>query len=185
MSARKFSVMRCNHCDDASVHEDLPHRRCSRRARDNGVVDFDDDNCIGCKACMNACPYDAIYINPETNTAHKCNFCNHRVEVGLEPSCVVVCPTQAIKCGDLDDPTSRSAGSSPVTTSPCGPRSRTPSPRSTTAAPTRPRSTRPAPPSPNDGMIWADTTPAIRRSDGARVDGGGVVAAPPTPPRTR
>jgi formate-dependent nitrite reductase membrane component NrfD len=55
---------------------------------------------------MNACPYDALYINPETNTAHKCNFCNHRVEVGLEPACVVVCPTRAIVTGDLDDPTS-------------------------------------------------------------------------------
>ncbi|RMH82775.1 MAG: 4Fe-4S ferredoxin [Actinomyces sp.] len=55
---------------------------------------------------MNACPYDAIYINPETNTAHKCNFCNHRIDQGLEPSCVIVCPTQAIKVGDLDDPAS-------------------------------------------------------------------------------
>ena len=43
---------------------------------------------------MNACPYDALYINPETNTAHKCNMCNHRVEVGLEPSCQIVCPTE-------------------------------------------------------------------------------------------
>jgi len=73
----------------------------------NGVVDFNDDNCIGCKACMNACPYDALYINPETNTAHKCNFCNHRVEQNLEPSCVIVCPTEAIVVGDLDDPTSK------------------------------------------------------------------------------
>ena len=53
---------------------------------------------------MNACPYDAIYINPATNTANKCNFCNHRIEDGLEPSCVVVCPTHAIKVADLDDP---------------------------------------------------------------------------------
>ena len=45
---------------------------------------------------MNACPYDALYINPETQTAHKCNFCSSRIEVGLEPSCVIVCPTQSI-----------------------------------------------------------------------------------------
>jgi formate-dependent nitrite reductase membrane component NrfD len=56
---------------------------------------------------MNACPYDALYINPETQTAHKCNFCSHRVELSLEPSCVVVCPTQSIIAGDLDDPTSK------------------------------------------------------------------------------
>ncbi len=102
--SRHFSVMRCNHCDDAPCMTICPTSALFRA--DNGVVDFDDTNCIGCKACMNACPYDAIYIDPETNTAHKCNFCNHRLEVGLEPSCVIVCPTRAIKVGDLDDPAS-------------------------------------------------------------------------------
>ena len=103
--ARQFSVMRCNQCDDAPCMTICPTSALFRA--DNGVVDFEDDNCIGCKACMNACPYDALYINPETNTANKCNFCNHRVEVGLEPSCQVVCPTEAIIMGDLDDPTSK------------------------------------------------------------------------------
>jgi formate-dependent nitrite reductase membrane component NrfD/ferredoxin len=69
-------------------------------------VDFNSDRCIGCKACMQACPYDALYIDPESNTAAKCNFCTHRLEVGLEPSCVVVCPERAIVAGDLDDPVS-------------------------------------------------------------------------------
>ncbi len=100
--ARKFSVMRCNQCDDAPCMAICPTSALYRA--DNGVVDFQDDNCIGCKSCMNACPYDALYINPETNTAHKCNMCNHRIEVGLEPSCQIVCPTEAIKIGDLDDP---------------------------------------------------------------------------------
>ena len=99
---RHFSVMRCNHCDDAPCMTICPTSALHRTA--NGVVDFQDDDCIGCKACMNACPYDALYINPETNTANKCNFCNHRLEIGLEPSCVVVCPTEAIKVVDLDDP---------------------------------------------------------------------------------
>lgn len=103
-TGRSFSVMRCNHCDDAPCMTICPTSALHRAP--NGVVDFDDGNCIGCKACMNACPYDAIYINPETNTAHKCNFCNHRVEVGLEPACVTVCPTHAIITGDLDDPNS-------------------------------------------------------------------------------
>ena len=101
-ATRHFSVMRCNHCDDAPCISICPTNALFR-AR-NGVVDFDDENCIGCKGCMNACPYDAIYINPETNTANKCNFCNHRIDQGLEPSCVVVCPTHAIKVVDLDDP---------------------------------------------------------------------------------
>ena len=55
---------------------------------------------------MQACPYDAIYIDPETHTAAKCHYCSHRIEIGLEPACVVVCPEQAIIAGDLDDPDS-------------------------------------------------------------------------------
>lgn len=102
--ARKFTVMRCNQCDDAPCMAICPTSALFRAG--NGVVDFDDRRCIGCKACMNACPYDAIYINPETSTAHKCNMCNHRLEVGLLPSCQIVCPTEAIVIGDLDDPAS-------------------------------------------------------------------------------
>jgi formate-dependent nitrite reductase membrane component NrfD len=52
---------------------------------------------------MQACPYDALYIDPVTQTAAKCHYCAHRVEVGLEPACVIVCPVQAIVAGDLDD----------------------------------------------------------------------------------
>lgn len=56
---------------------------------------------------MQACPYDALYIDPNNNTAAKCNFCAHRVEQNLEPACVIVCPTQAILAGDLDDSSSK------------------------------------------------------------------------------
>jgi hypothetical protein len=58
---------------------------------------------------MQACPYDALYIDPNDHTAQKCNYCAHRVEVGVEPACVVVCPELAIVAGDLDDPTTRIA----------------------------------------------------------------------------
>jgi formate-dependent nitrite reductase membrane component NrfD len=58
---------------------------------------------------MNACPYEALYIDPDTHTAAKCNYCAHRVEVGLQPACVLVCPEQAIISGDLEDPTSQIA----------------------------------------------------------------------------
>jgi Fe-S-cluster-containing dehydrogenase component/formate-dependent nitrite reductase membrane component NrfD len=103
-TSRHFGVMRCNHCEQAPCIEICPTSALFKR--DNGIVDFDNSRCIGCKSCMQACPYDALYIDPETSTAAKCNFCAHRVEVNLEPACVVVCPTQAIMTGDLDDPQS-------------------------------------------------------------------------------
>jgi len=56
---------------------------------------------------MQACPYDALYIDPASNTAAKCNFCAHRIEANLEPACVIVCPTQAILTGDLDNAASK------------------------------------------------------------------------------
>ncbi|MBT8215501.1 MAG: polysulfide reductase NrfD [Acidimicrobiia bacterium] len=106
-TSRFFSVMRCNHCTDAPCVEICPTTALFKR--DDGIVDFDTDRCIGCKSCMQACPYDALYIDPGENTAQKCNYCVHRVEVGIEPACVVVCPEQAIIAGDLDDPTTRIA----------------------------------------------------------------------------
>jgi len=75
--------------------------------RPDGIVDFDRSRCIGCKACIAACPYDAIYIDPESHIAEKCNFCTNRIDIGLEPACVVVCPTQAILVGDMNDPASQ------------------------------------------------------------------------------
>jgi len=105
---RFFSVMRCNHCTDAPCVDICPTTALFRRP--DGIVDFDTSRCIGCKSCLQACPYDALYIDPGDQTAQKCNYCVHRVEVGLEPACVVVCPEQAIIAGDLDDPASRIAG---------------------------------------------------------------------------
>jgi formate-dependent nitrite reductase membrane component NrfD/ferredoxin len=99
--------MRCNHCTDAPCVAICPTSALSKRA--DGIVDFDTNRCIGCKSCMQACPYDALYIDPDEHTAQKCNYCVHRVEVGLQPACVVVCPEQAIIAGDLDDPGTRIA----------------------------------------------------------------------------
>jgi Fe-S-cluster-containing dehydrogenase component/formate-dependent nitrite reductase membrane component NrfD len=104
-TSRHFGVMRCNHCDDSPCTVICPTSALYRR--DDGIVDFDNRRCIGCKACMQACPYDALYIDPNNNTAAKCNFCAHRVEMSLEPACVIVCPTQAILAGDLDNPGSK------------------------------------------------------------------------------
>ena len=104
---RVFQVTRCNQCTDAPCTAACPTRAMYRRP--DGIVDFDKSLCIGCKACIAACPYDAIFINPDDNSAEKCNLCAHRLEVGLEPACVVVCPTEAILVGDLNDPRSKVA----------------------------------------------------------------------------
>ena len=96
---RHFAVLRCNHCDDAPCIEICPTVALFRRH--DGIVDFDNERCIGCKSCMQACPYDALYIDPDRNTAAKCNFDASRVEMGYKPACEVVCPTQAILSGDL------------------------------------------------------------------------------------
>jgi len=161
--ARKFSVMRCNQCDDAPCMTICPTSALFRA--DNGVVDFQDDDCIGCKSCMNACPYDALYINPETNTAHKCNMCNHRVEVGLEPSCQIVCPTEAIIIGDLDDPLSRISQTIARNDVAVRAPEQNTKPKvyykgadQASLDPTRSAIA-------NDGMIWADTLSANLRSE--------------------
>lgn len=104
---RAFQVTRCNQCTDAPCTTACPTGAMFRR--DDGIVDFDKSICIGCKACMAACPYDAIFINPEDHSAEKCNMCAHRLDAGLEPACVSVCPTEAILVGDGNDPDSKVA----------------------------------------------------------------------------
>jgi Fe-S-cluster-containing dehydrogenase component/formate-dependent nitrite reductase membrane component NrfD len=104
---RTFQVTRCNHCENPPCVRICPVTAMYQRT--DGIVEFDKDACIGCKACMQACPYDAIHVDPETRTAAKCHYCAHRVDIGLEPACAVVCPTEAIIAGDLDDPLSKIA----------------------------------------------------------------------------
>ncbi|MFG0282811.1 MAG: 4Fe-4S dicluster domain-containing protein [Phycisphaerales bacterium JB039] len=104
---RHFAVLRCNHCTDAPCVKICPVNALEKRA--DGIVDIDRDACIGCRACMQACPYDAIYLNEDLGAVEKCHFCAHKVERGLEPACVTVCPVGAIIPGDLQDPQSRIA----------------------------------------------------------------------------
>ena len=103
-STREFSVHRCNHCEDSPCTKICPTTALFTRS--DGIVDFDDDRFIGCKSCMQACPYDALYIDPDKGTAAKCNYCAHRIEHSYEPACVIVCPTESIVSGDLSDPES-------------------------------------------------------------------------------
>lgn len=73
---------------------------------ENGVVQINPDDCIGCRYCMEACPYDARYFHEESGTVDKCNFCPQRVSQKLDPACVVTCPVKVRVFGDLNDPNS-------------------------------------------------------------------------------
>jgi len=106
-TTRFFFPVLCNQCDDAPCVSICPTSTLFKRR--DGIVDFNSDSCIGCRACMAACPYDQLFIDPNTHTAEKCNFCANRVENKLQPACVSVCPTECRIFGDLDDPTTEVA----------------------------------------------------------------------------
>lgn len=95
---------RCNHCDNPPCVDCCP-TGASHVEEFGNVVLVEHSECIGCKACVASCPYDARFIHPE-GYADKCTFCNHRTEQGLDPACVAVCPTHCMTFGDLDDPNS-------------------------------------------------------------------------------
>ena len=69
----------------------------------NGIVDFNQENCIGCQYCVTGCPFDIPRFDKATRTVSKCNMCIDRVEAGLEPACVKTCPTNAISWGSKAD----------------------------------------------------------------------------------
>lgn len=114
----------CNHCENAPCAAVCPTGATYKRS--DGIVIVDDDKCIGCRACSVACPYmNRHYVGPgallsSNGTGHlsafdvvkfakfqegtntKCMFCSHRLAQGLEPACVVTCPTECRVFGDLD-----------------------------------------------------------------------------------
>jgi Fe-S-cluster-containing dehydrogenase component len=94
---------RCNHCSNPPCVGCCPTG--ASHVHDGGVVLVEHDKCIGCKACIASCPYDARFVHPE-GYVDKCTFCIHRVEKGQNPACVSVCPTHCMHFGDLEDPNS-------------------------------------------------------------------------------
>jgi Fe-S-cluster-containing dehydrogenase component len=103
---RSFFVPKlCNQCANPPCVQVCPVG--ATFSTKDGVVLVDANRCIGCRYCIQACPYGARYLHPETKTADKCTFCYHRVVKGLLPACVEVCPTQARIFGDLKSKASR------------------------------------------------------------------------------
>jgi tetrathionate reductase subunit B len=102
---RSFLPRLCNHCSEPPCVSVCPTNATWKRDQD-GIVVVDNGLCIGCKYCIQACPYDARFLNPVTGFADKCDFCIHRVSKGLVPSCVNTCVGGARIFGDLGDPDS-------------------------------------------------------------------------------
>jgi len=95
----------CNHCLNPPCVDVCPVEAIKKR--DDGPVILDQNLCTICKACSDACPYNVIYFNEKEELAEKCNLCVHRIDLGLEPFCVICCEGQALHFGDLNDPTSK------------------------------------------------------------------------------
>jgi len=97
---RSFFVPKlCNHCANPPCVQVCPVEATFSTADE--IVLIDKERCIGCGYCIQACPYGARYLHPETHTADKCTFCYHRIKQGLLPACVEVCPTRGRVFGDL------------------------------------------------------------------------------------
>ncbi|MBF0624711.1 MAG: 4Fe-4S dicluster domain-containing protein [Magnetococcales bacterium] len=103
--SRQFLPRLCNHCRNPQCVNVCPTGATFKRAED-GIVVVDPEVCIGCKYCIQACPYDARFIHPDTGAADKCDFCLHRVGRGLVPACVNTCQGRARIFGDMNDPAS-------------------------------------------------------------------------------
>jgi Fe-S-cluster-containing dehydrogenase component len=94
-----YRVNVCRHCDDPPCAEVCPEAAISKR--EDGIVILDVDACTGCRACAEACPYDAIRFDEEKGKALKCNLCHHRVDEGLIPACADnVCLAHCIYFGN-------------------------------------------------------------------------------------
>ena len=94
----------CMHCQDPPCVSACPTGASQQSIE--GIVWVEEQKCIGCKACVQACPYRARHPNSQTGTVQKCDFCMERIRVGKEPYCVKTCHQRARIFGDLDDPSS-------------------------------------------------------------------------------
>jgi len=92
----------CMHCADPGCLKACPAPGAIVKYT-NGIVDFIEENCIGCGNCVTGCPFDVPRISKKDSKAYKCTLCSDRVGVGLEPACVKACPTGAIHFGSKED----------------------------------------------------------------------------------
>jgi len=96
-----WSSMSCNHCQKPTCIEACPTGALQKQATD-GIVLIDSKRCIGCRRCLQSCPYDALQYNPSTKKMGKCDFCRDLLAVGQPPTCVSACPMRVLEYGPLD-----------------------------------------------------------------------------------
>ncbi len=96
----------CMHCEDPGCLKACPAPGAIVQYA-NGIVDFHQENCIGCGYCITGCPFDVPRLSPDDNKVYKCTLCSDRVAVGQEPACVKTCPTGAIMFGSKEDMTAQ------------------------------------------------------------------------------
>src|SRR5579862_8837836 len=92
----------CMHCADPGCLEACPAPGAIVQYA-NGIVDFNQENCIGCQYCVTGCPFNIPKFNPTTKKVFKCTLCSDRVGAGLEPACIKSCPTGCLHFGSKDD----------------------------------------------------------------------------------
>ena len=97
-----FVPKMCNHCVDSPCTQVCPVG-ATFEAKD-GVVLIDPKYCLGCRYCIQACPYGCRFLHPETHTAEKCSLCYHRITKGLTTACAENCPTGTRQLADLKNP---------------------------------------------------------------------------------
>lgn len=100
---RAFIPVHCMHCEDPICIKFCPVDAITQRS--DGIIVIDEERCNGCGVCAAVCPYGALYISPDEK-ADGCDFCADRLDAGLAPACVEMCPAGARIFGDLDDPES-------------------------------------------------------------------------------
>ncbi len=100
-----YEPEQCHQCAHPACVRVCPTGASFQRA--DGVVAIKESECVGCRYCIVACPFEARFFREDTGVVEKCDFCAHRLDRGEAPACVETCPSKVRVFGDLNDPSSK------------------------------------------------------------------------------